>query len=49
MPTNRSFAGRKDAFIAAGSTVNHDVPDGSGDVGRQINKDGWVACEKQKE
>lgn len=42
----------KDAFIAAGSTVNHDVPDESLAIARerQINKDGWVAKrKKQKE
>ena len=42
----------KDAFIAAGSTVYHDVPDESLAIARerQINKDGWVAKrKKQKE
>jgi bifunctional UDP-N-acetylglucosamine pyrophosphorylase/glucosamine-1-phosphate N-acetyltransferase len=40
----------KDAYVAAGSTITEDVPDGALAIGRgrQENKDGWVAKRKGK-
>lgn len=37
------------AYIAAGSSITEDVPDGALAVarGRQVNKDGWVAARKK--
>ncbi len=41
----------KDAFVAAGSTITSDVPDGSLGIARQwqTNKDGWVSKRKKQE
>lgn len=41
----------KDAFVAAGSTITSDVPDGSLGIARQrqTNKDGWVSKRRKQE
>ena len=40
----------KEAYVAAGSTITHDVPDGALAIGRgrQENKAGWVTRRKGK-
>ncbi|HHX11074.1 MAG TPA: bifunctional UDP-N-acetylglucosamine diphosphorylase/glucosamine-1-phosphate N-acetyltransferase GlmU [Firmicutes bacterium] len=40
----------KDSYVAAGSTITQDVPDGALGIARerQANKEGWVAKRKQK-
>jgi bifunctional UDP-N-acetylglucosamine pyrophosphorylase / glucosamine-1-phosphate N-acetyltransferase len=40
----------RDAYVAAGSSVTEDVPDGALAVarGRQVNKAGWVAAKRKK-
>ncbi|MCZ6515646.1 MAG: bifunctional UDP-N-acetylglucosamine diphosphorylase/glucosamine-1-phosphate N-acetyltransferase GlmU [Acidobacteria bacterium] len=41
----------KNAYVAAGSTVTKDVPDGALSIGRahQVNKEGWAEKQKDKE
>ena len=41
----------KNAYVAAGSTVTRDVPDGALSIGRahQVNKEGWAKKQKDKE
>jgi bifunctional UDP-N-acetylglucosamine pyrophosphorylase/glucosamine-1-phosphate N-acetyltransferase len=38
----------RDAYVAAGSSITDDVPDGSLAIarGRQVNKEGWAARKK---
>jgi bifunctional UDP-N-acetylglucosamine pyrophosphorylase/glucosamine-1-phosphate N-acetyltransferase len=40
----------KASYVAAGSTVTQDVPDGALGIARerQVNKEGWVAKRRQK-
>jgi bifunctional UDP-N-acetylglucosamine pyrophosphorylase/glucosamine-1-phosphate N-acetyltransferase len=40
----------KDAYVAAGSSITEDVPEGALAIarGRQVNKEGWVKKKKAK-